>query len=166
MAGQLTLVHRLDNLPDMSVPTRGVRRMSEDDEEAVARLYFEAYEPGEACDTLEEARKDVRASFDGAYGEYWWEGSFVHEERGRLSAAVMTVRRAPWPDTPDGPFIIELFTDPSQRRRHLAHDLVELVLMEASASGEEKVGLRVLERNEAAVLLYRSLGFEEWSAGR
>lgn len=166
MAEQLTLVHDLSGLPDLVVPAAGVRRMTEDDLEAVADLYFAAYEPGVACDSLDEALEDVRASFAGEYGEYWWAGSFVHEGSSGVIAAVMTVRRAPWPDTPDGPFIIELFTDKDQRRRHLARDLVELVLIEAAATGESAVGLRVLADNLPAIALYRALGFEDVESRR
>lgn len=163
-ADQLTLVHDLAGLPDMVVPAAGVRRMTEADLEEVAQLYFEAYEPGEACESLDEARDDVRASFAGDYGDFWWDGSFVHEDPDGPVAAVMTVSQAPWPDTPPGPFIIELFTDRAQRRRHLARDLVELVLVEAAASGHKSVGLRVIADNDPAIALYRGLGFTEFPA--
>lgn len=159
MSDLVTLVHRMRGLPEAVVPAAGVRHMQPTDLRPVAELYFAAYEPGEACSSLEEALADTQASFDGKYGEFWWDGSFVHESQGRVAAAVMTVRRAPWDDTPDGPFIIELFTDPDHRRRHLARDLVELVLVEASAQGESVVGLRVSSDNDAAIRLYRGLGF-------
>ncbi len=134
--------------------------MEQADAVGVGRLYFDAYEAGEACATLEEALADVEASFAGEYGELWPPATLLIEQGGDVVAAVMTVRRAPWDDTPPCPFIIELFTDRSHRRRGLGRGLVGAVSTAAAVAGESCVGLRVMSHNHAAVSLYASLGFE------
>jgi ribosomal protein S18 acetylase RimI-like enzyme len=139
---------------------------------ALGRLYFEAYEPGEACASLAEAEADIRAAFAGEYGELWPAASLVAISGGSVSggsvsggsvsggsvvAAIQVVRRAPWPDTPDCSFAIELFTDRAYRRRGLGR---ALVLGAMAVTGQ--LALRVSPDNTAALALYRSLGFTDW----
>ena len=66
------------------------------------------------------------------------------------------VERAPWPDTPDCPFIVELFTAPTQRRLGIGRLLLE-------SSADVTTALRVAENNVAALALYRGLGFRHAS---
>lgn len=140
-----------------------VREMRREDLEAVGRLYFEAYDPGVACATLEEAVADIVASFDGVYGEFWFEASPVILHGHELVAAVMTVRRAPWDDVPDCPFIIELFTDRTYRRQGLARHLITATAKTMWSAGETAMALRVDQANTPARRLYGSLGFEVFS---
>lgn len=139
-----------------------VRSSTPADLNQLAELYFEAYEPGIACDSLEEATDDIKASFEGEYGEYWYEASPVAEVDGRIVSAVMTVRRAPWDDTPDCPFIIELFTARDRRRMGLARLVVEHCLATIRDGDDTAVALRVAEDNKPARALYDSLGFTTW----
>ena len=142
-----------------------VRACQRSDIESLGRLYHDAYEPGAACDTLEEAIADIRASFDGAYGKLWPAASSLIHRRGDPVAALLTVRRTPWDDTPDCPFIIELFTARAHRRRGLARALVARCLWAARRAGESAVALRVDPGNTAARALYESLGFTLWRSG-
>lgn len=129
---------------------------------ALGRVYFGAYPMGVAETTLDDATKDIAATFDGRYGELWPEASPVVETAGKLVCAVLTVRRAPWDDIPDCPFIIEVFTAGEHRRRGLARAALTHVAAVISAAGENTMALRVGTDNVAALSLYRSLGFHAW----
>ncbi|MCP4306281.1 MAG: GNAT family N-acetyltransferase [bacterium] len=166
MAKLVTLVAQLedDHPVGAGIPPEGVlvRASTQADLSQLAELYFEAYEPGIACGSLEEATDDIKASFEGEYGDYWFEASPVVEADGRILSAVMTVRRAPWDDTPYCPFIIELFTASEHRRIGLARLVVEHCLTTIRDSEDTAVALRVAEDNTPARALYDSLGFTTW----
>jgi GNAT superfamily N-acetyltransferase len=139
-----------------------LRPCSPSDFEPLGNLYFEAYEPGVACSTREEAIADIEATFDGAYGDLWPDASPIVDAGGRIVSGAMTVRRAPWEDTPDCPFVVELFTDRRHRRQGLATALIRQVLSTSQRAGATQVALRVADDNIAALRLYESLGFENW----
>ncbi|MCC6705442.1 MAG: GNAT family N-acetyltransferase, partial [Thermomicrobiales bacterium] len=101
-----------------------IRPCSRDESEELGALYFRAYDPGVACSSLEEAVADIVASFEGDYGELIPEASLVAVLNGELIGAVMVVWRAPWPDVPDCPFVIELFTARECRRVGVARSLM------------------------------------------
>lgn len=140
-----------------------VRPARRSDTERLGALYLVAYDPGVAAAHLDHAVADIRASFAGEYGLLWEEASPVASLDGELVAAVLTVRRAPWPDTPDHPFVIETFTAPDHRRRGLARALLS-VTFDAVAGSDDGgcLALRVDPANTAALALYRSLGFRIW----
>ncbi len=108
------------------------RECRQSDTDPLGRLYFAAYDPGQACATVAEA-------------------------------AMLTVQRAPWPDTPDCPFVIELFTARAHRGRGLARWLVRSAMDTVHCTGEHALALRVASDNEPARGLYRSLGFRLWT---
>jgi 8-oxo-dGTP pyrophosphatase MutT (NUDIX family) len=160
VTGLLTLI-RADQPPPPTVAPAGyvLRACSPADIEALGDLYFASYDPGEAAATREEAVADIRAAFAGDYGELWPEASLVATTpAGDLAAAIQVVRRAPWPDTPDCPFVIELFTARAHRRRGLARALIAGAL---AVVGRTEVALRVSAGNDAALALYRDLGFSD-----
>ena len=139
------------------------RALVPSDLEAVGSLYFSAYEPGVACATLDEAMADIADSFAGEYGPLDLESSLVAQDvHGELVGAVLVVDRAPWPDTPNCPFVIELFSAHEHRRRGIATALVCEMMHHLSTSGSNQVSLRVAEENVAALKLYEQLGFCEW----
>jgi len=161
----LTLIGSTDaDRPGMCVTPAGpvVRPCQDADADGLGRLYFGAYEPGVASDTIDEAVADIRAAFAGDYGEFWPEGSLLIERGGDPIAAILTVRRAPWAGMPDGPFIIELFTARAFRRQGLARLLVRRCLAIAREESVPTVALRVDPENAAARSLYGSLGFTVW----
>jgi len=162
MAAQLTLIADLSRVTSRrSQLSHGFKLgvAHPDQIEALGALYFAAYPPGEACAALEEAIEDTTASFEGEYGELWPEASPIVLFDGEIVAALFTVKRAPWEDTPDCPFIIELFTSRAHRRKRLARYLVQECASVLLDAGEQQIALRVIDANAAAVSLYTSLGF-------
>ncbi|MGH3097217.1 MAG: GNAT family N-acetyltransferase [Streptosporangiales bacterium] len=130
------------------------------DLDALGKLYFEAYDPGIAAATVDEAVADMHATFAGEYGELWMEASPVAVDHdGRIVGAVQTVHRAPWNDVPDCPFVIELFTARDQRRRGIARALLSAAIAKSTGAGCRQIALRVEADNAAALALYTGLGF-------
>ncbi len=141
-----------------------VRPVAPSDVEAIGRLYFAAYPRGVPGDSLDEAVSDITASFAGEYGQPWPDACLVAGiTGGDIVGCVLTVSRAPWSDTPDCPFVIELFTAGEQRRRGIARALMRHVLAAAAAAGASAVALRVAVDNPAARALYDGLGFVPWT---
>jgi N-alpha-acetyltransferase 10/11 len=137
-----------------------VRPVEPSDAEPVGRLYFAAYPRGVPGDSLEEAVSDITASFAGEYGEPWPDACLVASAAGGdIVGCVLTVTRAPWSDTPDCPFVIELFIAGEQRRRGIARALMHHVLVAAARADASAVALRVAVDNPAARALYAGLGF-------
>jgi ribosomal protein S18 acetylase RimI-like enzyme len=139
-----------------------IRASTEEDVDQIGALYFLSYPSGDACATEHEAVAEVAASFGGEYGEYLSSASPVVVRGDELVAAVMTVRLAPWPDTPSCPFIIELFTHPVYRRLGFGKALLRSAAR-ATASIDRSIALRVEEQNGAARALYDRLGFRLWT---
>lgn len=166
MTYPMTLASRLDTTDLAPTPLPDgwhVRPCTESDAGELASIYFGAYEPGVASASLEEATDDIEACFRGEYGDLWREASLLAETEGEIGAAVLTVRRAPWPDVPDCPFVIEVFTAPDHRRLGLARHLMIRSMRLARQAGERTVSLRVLSTNGPARRLYESLGFRPWT---
>ncbi|MGA7206192.1 MAG: GNAT family N-acetyltransferase [Specibacter sp.] len=140
------------------------RTVTESDLPRLGELYFTAYEPGVAGDSLQAAMEDMRASMQGKYGHFLPGASHVAlDEDGKIVAAVLVVERAIGDDTPETPFIIELFTDRGHRRQGLAEDLVLATMDTLFNDGQQDVALRVEASNSAALALYLSLDFHRWS---
>ncbi len=140
-----------------------VRPCRRSDIAALGELYFAAYDPGVAGANLAEATEDIAASYAGRYGELWPEASLVATAGSELVAAILVVQRAPWKDTPDCPFVIELFTARAHRRKGLASALLRGAREVAARHGRDCLALRVLDDNAGARDLYRRCGFREWS---
>jgi N-alpha-acetyltransferase 10/11 len=148
-----------------------VRSPAEGDAGRLGRLYFDAGVPYANLAHAEAAVEEILAFFRGEFGDCWPDASGVVEHEGRLVAALLAVHRAPWDDTPDGPFITDLFTDPGFRRRGLGRALMARCLDAVHRSARRRVALRVESENAAAVHLYQSFGFRpcarpECRAGR
>lgn len=140
------------------------RTIQETDLPRLGELYFTAYEPGVAGDTLEAAKDDMKASLKGKYGEFLPQASHVAlDEQGKVVAAIVLVERAVGDDVPDAPFIVELFTDRDYRRRGLAEELVLASMDSLFNNGSQEIALRVPESNSAALALYLSLDFRRWT---
>lgn len=159
-----TLIRSDRSVPAPPVPAGCLLRPSRPtDLESLGALYFHSYEPGQACASLAEATADIRAAFAGEYGELWPQASLVAVTADRqIIAAIQIVKRAPWPDTPDCPFIIELFSARAHRRRGVARSLVLGALTVLANAGRPQLALRVSADNHPALHLYRSLGFQDW----
>jgi GNAT superfamily N-acetyltransferase len=166
---QLTLARPLDLArPPAAYPCPdgySVRPSEPADIGALAPLYLASYQSSAEVATLQVARTEMAASFAGDFGPLWLDLSLVAcDGEQRPVSAIQVVRRAPWDDTPPGPFVIELFTSPDHRRRGLARHLLIEALRGATESAETVIGLRVESENPAAVALYRDLGFTDWPA--
>jgi ribosomal protein S18 acetylase RimI-like enzyme len=166
---QLTLARPLDTTAPPATALRpagySVRRAEPSDIDQLAALYLASYPPSAGVATLQQARTEMAASFAGDYGPLWLDLSLVAcDAQDRLVSTIQVVRRAPWDDTPPGPFVIELFTSPEHRWRGLGRHLLVEALHGAATSAETVIGLRVDSENIAAVTLYRDLGFMELPA--
>ena len=139
-----------------------IRPSTPSDLDEIGALYFRSYKAGEACTTEQEAVADVAASFEGDYGEYLYAASPVALSGSTIVAAVMTVKQAPWSDTPTCPFVIELFTDPEHRRSGLATALLATAA-NAVTKITRSIALRVEEQNSSAIAVYNKLGFRPWN---
>jgi ribosomal protein S18 acetylase RimI-like enzyme len=165
---QLTLIANVADMLSVSAPEctgyhlRSTRR---DDEEALAQLYLATY-PEEIIKDLNEAREELRVTFEGEYGPLDLSASPVAIVGEEPAASVLTVTGAPWPDTPPGPFIIEVMVHPNHRRKGLAAYLLKETARRLAAAGKETAALRVLSDNTGALRLYRSLGFHEWTGDK
>jgi N-alpha-acetyltransferase 10/11 len=142
----------------------GVRAPRAADADEIGQLYFDCQVPGADLAGSREAIEEVRAFFRGGFGEFWSAASGVVETGGRLVAALLAVHRAPWDDTPDCPFITDLFTEPQHRRHGLARGLLLRCLTEASATTRPRVALRADSENVPAMRLYESLGFRRYDS--
>lgn len=161
---QLTLIANLAELPlaDRGLPDGyGFRETQREDTQALANLYFAAY-PREIVDTEAAALVELQVTFKGEYGDLDLSASPLVTAASNVVAAVLTVRQAPWDDTPPGPFLIEVIVHPDHRRRGLARSAVLQASSTLLANGEQTVALRVMSDNEAALKLYRELGFRTW----
>jgi ribosomal-protein-alanine N-acetyltransferase len=163
---QLTLTRPLDlaSQPAEHPCPEGysVRPTEPADIDSLAELYLASYPPTAEVATLQQARAEMAASFAGDFGPLWLDLSGVAcDGERRLVSTIQVVRRAPWDDTPPGPFVIELFTSPDHRRHGLGRHLLIEALRGATTSAETVIGLRVESENAAAVSLYRDLGFTD-----
>lgn len=132
------------------------------DAEALAALYLSAY-PREIVTDLDEAREEIALTIAGEYGTPDWGASpLIETVVGAAVATVLVVAEAPWPDTPAGPFVIEVNVSPSHRRLGLARYAIRWAAARLAAGGAQTMALRVMEDNRAARRLYAGLGFESW----
>lgn len=148
--GDLSALADLPELIDL-------RELREQDLDAAGEAYRLSHHGTSSQMTIEEATGDVRAAWQGEYGQ-WLPGASLGAWRGdELLGAVLTVRDAPWDDVPPGPFIIDLFVIPAARRMGIARALVAA----AVRAVPEPVALRVDDTAPAARALYLDLGFRE-----
>ncbi|WP_026555030.1 GNAT family N-acetyltransferase [Arthrobacter sp. 35W] len=162
MTDMVTLIARTAPLErELKTSTRTVEQA---DTRPIGELYFSAYDPGLAGESLEAAIENMGASLTGKYGKFLPKASHVSlDDDGHIIAAVLVVEKAVGDDTPDAPFIFELFTDREFRRRGLAEDLVLSAMDSLFNAGYEEVALSVDSNNAAAIALYLSLDFHRWS---
>jgi ribosomal protein S18 acetylase RimI-like enzyme len=132
-----------------------LRAIDEGDLEAVGHAYWQTYLSTPEEMSLRAAIDDVRAAWDGDYGRWLPDGCVSAWSDGGLVGAIITVEDAPWPDVPRGPFVVDLFVRPDQRRRGIGRALVRTV----QARLRTAISLRVDETAGPARRLYASVGF-------
>lgn len=140
-----------------------VRPATEDDIPVLAEAFLRAYGPAVAP-TLDAAAAELRSAFSGTWGVPWPEASPVAWADGRVAGAVLSIRRPSWQGAPDCAWLADVFTDPRYQRAGIARGLAGIACRAMQAAGEPRVGLTVDAENQAALALYRSLGFAEMTS--
>ncbi|RKQ36306.1 GNAT family N-acetyltransferase [Kocuria tytonis] len=161
MTGNITLIARtVPNSQEVTAPTRSV---TEGDATGLANLLLEAY-GSRTSGTQEQAETMIRDAFRGRFGPFLAEQSqLVEDADGSPVAAAMVLARREDPQLPEVPYLFELFTASSHRRRGLAEQLVRQVMAALHENGYEEVCVRIPEDNSAALALYLALDFHRWN---
>lgn len=149
-----SVIGRSRALPDRVT----VRPVAETDIPVLADTFLRAYGPA-VVENPDDALAEIRSAFDGTWGPFWPAASPAAWMGAELAGAVQSVRRPSWPDAPDCPWLIDVFTDPRYRRTGIAGGLIAAACRAMRAAGEQRIGLTVDDGNDAALALYRSLGF-------
>ncbi len=139
-----------------------VRPQEPTDVDALARLYLAAYPVGVAASNLDEATAEMAAVFAGDFGVPVESASLVAiDGSGDIVGCVQTVERGVWEGTPDCPFVIELFVDPSQRGRGLGAALLGLAAAACHDIGADDLALNVDPGvSPGAFRMYLAMGFQ------
>ncbi|MEM8533345.1 MAG: GNAT family N-acetyltransferase [Chloroflexota bacterium] len=161
---QLTLIAQLkDVVRNERSLAQGyqVRQIEHQDRLSLADLYFAVY-PRDIVADVAAACDEMEQTFTGAYGQLDMVASPMLRHNHIVVGAVMTVESAPWPDTPVGPFIIEVMVHPAYQRLGIAAYLIQWTARNLIARGKRTMALRVMSDNTGARALYDKLGFESW----
>lgn len=171
MTGTITLIARTADVAsrlDGSAPLPS-RHVQPQDQEALARLLYSAYETvgidksRNGVDTYEQAQQVVSALFAHQYGTFLPEASpLVTNDSGEVIAASLVLKKREGQGLPDAPYIFELFTHNAHRRQGLAERLVRETSAALHQSGYTHVSLRITEDNSPALALYLTLDFNRW----
>lgn len=135
------------------------RAPSPEDLPLLGALMWEAYrgtpDERDAGDGVASATEEIRLTFDGEYGPFLPEASFIAEEGGRPVAAALVTD---WNGTPLLAFV---FTASSHTGRGLARRLIRATMGALAERGYDRLSLAVTEDNKRARALYESMGFAE-----
>ena len=146
-------------VPDgLSVPRSAaqMRPIAASDVADLADASWRSYRDESPGFTLSHATQDTERILSGHHGRLAHEASLIAETEGRTAGAVITVIDPPYPGTPAGPYIADLYVAPGERRRGVA---TALLLTALAALGGRTVHLRVDADNEPALRLYTAHGF-------
>ncbi|HET8526235.1 MAG TPA: GNAT family N-acetyltransferase [Actinomycetota bacterium] len=106
-------------------------------------------------ETEDDAIGEVERTVEGQYGPFLPEASFVAEDGGRIvGASLVTLFES-------RPFLAYVVVHPDAQRRGIGASLIAASGNALLSSGHTELDLYVTEANEAAVALYRKLGFEQ-----
>lgn len=137
-----------------------VRPLGPADRDVVAQLYLDSYPPGVGAVDLASALDEITATFTGQYGELRIEASLLAHIDNTPAGAIFTASRSIWDRDLEGPFIIDLFVDPSHRGAGAGRALVIGAIKECAANQDRTLSLRVGEgTSPQAHSLYAGLGF-------
>ncbi|QAY58851.1 GNAT family N-acetyltransferase [Microbacterium protaetiae] len=141
-----------------SITTRPVATT---DRDRLADIYLAAYPAQIGAADLADARTEMDATFAGAYGTLRFDASGVSLDRhGEVTGAILVTTRSIWDEGVPGPFVIDLFVDPTAQGHGHGRALVQAAIDACTATGDETLSLRVGEgTTPAAHALYASLGF-------
>lgn len=134
--------------------------MNPADRDSVAQLYLDSYPPEIGANDLASALDEISATFTGEYGELRTEASLIAHIDGRPAGAIFTTSHSIWDPDLNGPFIIDLFVDPTHRGAGAGRALVIEAIKACMANQQEALSLRVGGgTSPQAHSLYASLGF-------
>lgn len=162
MSGTITLIAQTTETSTTNpVPSRPV---TTEDIPALSQLFFEAYDASSSSTTSkEDAQNIIRGVFDGEFGPFLPDASpVIEDEDGQVVAAAIVLEQREGENLPKVPYLFELFTASSHRRRGLAEQLVREAMTKLYNQGYEEVSLRIAEDNSAALALYLTLDFNRW----
>lgn len=162
MSGTITLIAQTSETRSTDpVPSRQV---TAEDIPALSDLFFQAYDSSSAATSKEDAHRIIQGVFDGEFGPLLPDASpVIEDENGQVVAAAIVLEQRKGDDLPKVPYLFELFTAASHRRRGLAEQLVREAMTKLYNQGYEEVSLRIAEDNSAALALYLTLDFNRWA---
>ncbi len=138
--------------------SRLVRNPEPDDLEDLAILMLDAYAgtiDASGEETLEDARTEIRNVFEGVYGEPLLDASYVAlEDDTPVAVTLVTLYEG-------APFLAFVFTGASWKGQGLAPALIQLSMNALAAREYDRLALVVTRGNEAAMRIYKRMGFEE-----
>lgn len=146
---------------DSGVPHRAVR---DSDGQDLAILLYAAYR-GTIDDekgTFDDAVAEIDGFFEGTYGRFFPDCSFVIEEGEFLVSASLVT----WWEPHDAPLLAFAMTRPEAQRRGLARRLIEASMNALLDRAYTRLTLLVTDGNTPAQNLYRSLGFRRFREPR
>lgn len=125
--------------------------------EEIASCALDAYEntidyEGE---DLQQTREEILRVYDGFYGPYMHEASFIYLEEETVYAGLLTCLYR------GEPTITYTFTRKSRQRLGYSTTLIGLACQKLYELGYHSLFLYVTVENQGAVRLYESLGFQE-----
>lgn len=144
---------------DGQTPVSGIRTARPGDADALADLMLDAYR-GTADDeggTIDDARGEIRSFLEGAYGAPDFDSSFVCEDEGALSAAVLTS----WWTERGAHLICFLMTRAGSKRRGLGSALLSHAVTAMQSSGAAEVRAVITRGNTPSEQLFKRAGFKE-----
>ncbi len=150
----------LRELPEQREAVAG-RPLAESDAPALAELMLAAFRGtvDDEGEDIDQARDDVRRTFEGGYGPLLWPASFVIDDGAALlSASVITY----WKGSPLLSFSV---TQPRAGRTGLASALISQSARTLAGQGHTRLELFVTRGNGPAERLYDKLGFREVERG-
>lgn len=137
--------------------------LQEKNKPELSELYSTSYSR-KIVKSLVEAQKEMDRVFQNEYGLLDFSASFNVMHKNMIVASIITVKQAPWDDTPSGPFIIELMVKPYHRRLGIAEYLLRHIAVNLADSGAKTIALRVMSDNIKALKLYSKCGFVSWDS--
>lgn len=150
-------------VPPVAPPSGSVvRPVRPDDEPALARLHEKAYRNHldryfalETWDPKRDADRQLRAYFEGRFGELLSPGSSVAAlaSDGRVVAAVLAVRGS------SRVLLIDVVCEPERQGKGFGRAALTAALHALRGRGASRIVLNVTEENAPALRLYTGLGF-------
>lgn len=150
----------LTESPPAPVSPVSLRAAFPSDRVALAAAHFAAYPRHVACATLDEAQREIDATFAGEFGTLRTDASAAVLHGGEVIGGIFVVERSVIDGDPDCPYILDLFVRPDARGLGSGRSLINYVIRTCHAAGDTMLALRFGEgTSEHAKALYREAGF-------